>query len=139
MAQPLAAQREEEGWDGEDEEEEEEGPMIQMKTYSSSSSSSSTSRTRKRSPRGTFLGPDRAEAAVLVQGPAGTVRQREPRENSDFLRVIVLEMNMRRTGKLDAKAGGRARVWLPPRTHSAPVEGSSGKVPIRWAGVSAED
>ncbi|KAJ5677991.1 uncharacterized protein N7477_003624 [Penicillium maclennaniae] len=27
-------------------------------------------------------------------------RQREPRENSDFLRMVVLEMNMRRSGKL---------------------------------------
>jgi hypothetical protein len=130
LARPLAA----EGEDGWDEEEEEAGPMIQMKTYSSS-----TSRSRKRSTRGSFLGPDRAEAAVLAQGPSGTVRQREPRENSDFLRVIVLEMNMRRTGKLDAKAGGKARVWLPPRTHSAPVGEISGRVPVRWVGVSVED
>lgn len=85
------------------------------------------------------MGPDRAEAAVLMQGPTGTVRQREPRENSDFLRVIVLEMNMRRMGKLDAKASGRARVWLPPRRHSAQVEESNGEVPVRWMGVSVDD
>ena len=42
-------------------------------------------------------------------------RPREPRENSDFLRIVVLEMNMRRTGKLDADATGKARIWLPPR------------------------
>ena len=41
-------------------------------------------------------------------------RPREPRENSDFLRVVVLEMNMRRVGKL--AGGGRARIWLGPRT-----------------------
>jgi len=135
LSRPLAAEGEE-GWD---EDEEEQGPMIQMKTYSSSSSLSSTSRTRKRSQRSSFLGPDRAEAAVLAQSPTGTVRQREPRENSDFLRVIVLEMNMRRTGKLDAKAGGKARVWLPPRTDSAPIDEGNGKVPVRWVGVSVED
>lgn len=41
-------------------------------------------------------------------------RPREPRENSDFLRVVVLEMNMRRVGKLAGE--GRARIWLGPRT-----------------------
>ena len=41
-------------------------------------------------------------------------RPREPRENSDFLRVVVLEMNMRRIGKLNGD--GRARIWLGPRT-----------------------
>jgi len=58
-------------------------------------------------------------------------RQREPRENRDFLRVLVAEMNMRRAGKLaDGKceggkgeagkgeggkrAGGKAALWLPP-------------------------
>ena len=40
-------------------------------------------------------------------------RPREPRENSDFLRVVVMEMNMRRAGKLDGE--GRARLWLGPR------------------------
>ena len=43
------------------------------------------------------------------------IRPREPRENSDFLRIVVLEMNMRRRGKLDGDAVGKARVWLPPR------------------------
>ena len=42
-------------------------------------------------------------------------RQREPRENSDFLRVIVLEMNMRKVGKLHGTNPGRAKLWLPPR------------------------
>jgi hypothetical protein len=41
-------------------------------------------------------------------------RPREPRENSDFLRVVVLEMNMRRVGKLSGE--GRARIWLGPRS-----------------------
>ncbi|MCJ1314404.1 hypothetical protein MMC25_008086 [Agyrium rufum] len=47
-------------------------------------------------------------------GPSGP-RPREPRENSAFLRVIVLEMNMRKAGKLNEASPGRARIWLPPR------------------------
>jgi hypothetical protein len=67
-------------------------------------------------------------------------RQREPRENSDFLRVIVLEMNMRREGKLDDKAPGRARFALPPRKpyNGQPplmIEG----VPSRWVGMVPEE
>ncbi|RPA93559.1 hypothetical protein L873DRAFT_1830739 [Choiromyces venosus 120613-1] len=42
-------------------------------------------------------------------------RPREVRENGDFLRVIVLEMNMRRGGKLADTAAGKARLVLPPR------------------------
>ena len=42
-------------------------------------------------------------------------RPREVRENADFLRVIVLEMNMRRGGKLSDAAHGKARYMLPPR------------------------
>ena len=44
-----------------------------------------------------------------------TARPREVRENGDFLRVIVLEMNMRREGKLSDTAQGKARLVLPPR------------------------
>ena len=79
-------------------------------------------------------------------------RQREPRENSDFLRVIVLEMNMRKVGKLSDASPGRARLWLPPRKVGkpsgtcTPVEAEEGheayekkereaRVPERWAGV----
>ena len=87
-------------------------------------------------------------------------RQREPRENSDFLRVIVLEMNMRKVGKLTGKNPGRAKLWLPARqvgNKSAPVDdeghaealafrggtaplgtkrATSKKIPARWAGVT---
>lgn len=54
--------------------------------------------------------------APLTQftGP-NLARQREPRENSDFLRVLVCEMEMRRRGKLRDDVEGRACVWLPPR------------------------
>lgn len=44
----------------------------------------------------------------------GLQRHREPRENRDFLRVFVVEMQMRHAGKLDDDlAKGRARLWLP--------------------------
>ena len=72
-------------------------------------------------------------------------RQREPRENSNFLRVIVLEMNMRKVGKLSDASPGRARLWLPARqAGKTAVEegGESGKderkgTPQRWTGVVA--
>ncbi len=77
-------------------------------------------------------------------------RQREPRENSDFLRVIVLEMNMRKVGKLGEGSPGRARLWLPARQVGKVVVGEEegkeagegggggGKgVPRRWEGVVA--
>ena len=79
-------------------------------------------------------------------------RQREPRENCDFLRVIVLEMNMRKVGKLSDSSPGRARLWLPAREGKKPLatdkaesesnETQDGvkldtnvrRVPKRWAG-----
>ncbi|PGH02311.1 hypothetical protein GX51_04752 [Blastomyces parvus] len=82
-------------------------------------------------------------------------RQREPRENSDFLRMVVLEMNMRRRGKLRSDIPGRAKVWLPPRKSVVPSSPSSSavavymsasggryagcKIPQRWIGVSADE
>lgn len=65
-----------------------------------------------------------------------TPRPREPRENSDFLRVIVLEMNMRRGGKLSEAAQGRARLVLPPR--QAPKNPRVvGDLPRRWEVLAA--
>ena len=71
-----------------------------------------------------------------------TSRQREPRENSNFLRVVVLEMNMRRSGKLRDDIPIRTRIWLPPRKVSsggdyADEDGSA--VPRRWVGVSTDE
>jgi len=105
--------------------------MIQMQTYS---------RSRKRRNGKNAIGPDRGEGAALGQNPPA-VRQREPRENSDFLRVIVLEMSMRRVGKLDLKGPGRARVWLPARKNMDATEDGKRKhgVPSRWIGVSLGD
>lgn len=70
-------------------------------------------------------------------------RQREPRENSDFLRVVVLEMNMRRCGKLRDDIPTRARIWLPPRkNNSYRASGDyddcdNDSIPSRWVGQSA--
>lgn len=100
----------------------ERAPSIQMQTYG---------RTRRKSGRRGSLDP-RSEAGRTLIGADG-VRQREVRENSDFLRVVVMEMNMRRSGKLET---GRARLWLPPRQVSVACK-SAGKVPRRWVGESA--
>jgi hypothetical protein len=70
-------------------------------------------------------------------------RQREPRENSNFLRVVVLEMNMRRSGKLRDDIPTRARIWLPARKTNNRLSGQyedcddNDTVPSRWVGVSA--
>lgn len=70
-------------------------------------------------------------------------RQREPRENSNFLRVVVLEMNMRRCGKLRDDIPTRARIWLPARKTNNRLSGryedgdDNDIVPSRWVGVSA--
>lgn len=66
-------------------------------------------------------------------------RQREPRENSDFLRIIVLEMNMRKVGKLSEAAPGKAKLWLPARQilPSSAEEADTGPIPLRWMGTIA--
>ncbi|KAI9820979.1 MAG: hypothetical protein M1832_003451 [Thelocarpon impressellum] len=70
-------------------------------------------------------------------------RPRELRENPDFLRVIVLEMAMRRRGKLAEAAAGRARFVLPARKVGEKREEEGGGdvgdcgVPRRWVGVCA--
>jgi hypothetical protein len=110
-------------------------PMIQMQTYSRSR------RRHKSGKSGINVGSDRGEAAILGQSLLA-VRQREPRENSDFLRVVVLELNMRRVGKLDMKSPGRARVWLPPRKNNEIEPDRSNRndmVPVRWRSVGVED
>lgn len=107
-------------------------PMIQMQTYERRGRAQKSRRARN-------LDPFSEAGRALSNEP--TVRQREPRENADFLRVIVLEMNMRRVGKLDARAVGRARIWLPPRKTSAgktPSLNGTGTVPERWVGVAVE-
>jgi hypothetical protein len=107
-------------------------PMIQMQTYDRRSRSSSRRR----------RGSDPYSEAGRAASPVPTVRQREPRENSDFLRVIVLEMNMRRVGKLDSKAVGKARIWLPPRklgSGKPSSHTSASGVPDRWVATVADE
>ncbi|KAL8943801.1 MAG: hypothetical protein Q9211_000844 [Gyalolechia sp. 1 TL-2023] len=65
-----------------------------------------------------------------------TARQREPRENSDFLRVIVLEMNMRKVGKLSDVTPGRAKLWLPARQAPTQNGDARNETPKRWVSVS---
>lgn len=67
---------------------------------------------------------------------SATPRHREPRENSDFLRVIVLEMNMRKVGKLSDVAPGRARLWLPARQTLTQSEEVGNETPRRWVSVN---
>ncbi|KAL8683760.1 MAG: hypothetical protein Q9186_000246 [Xanthomendoza sp. 1 TL-2023] len=91
--------------------------------------SSSTSNTGKQQP-----------SSSVVSHPTTSSRHREPRENSDFLRVIVLEMNMRKTGKLSDAAPGRARLWLPARQVGRSCDDDDvdvDEIPRRWMPVNA--
>jgi hypothetical protein len=64
-------------------------------------------------------------------------RQRDMRENSDFIRVAVMEMLMRKKGKLDDHKPGRARWALPPRkSPTKPYEIAENGVPARWNSVT---
>ncbi|TAQ90236.1 hypothetical protein B7494_g1438 [Chlorociboria aeruginascens] len=64
-------------------------------------------------------------------------RQRNVRENSDFMRVAVMELLMRRRGKLDDQKPGRARWVLPPRKASTtPYAIGENGVPVRWIAVA---
>ncbi|SPO02966.1 uncharacterized protein DNG_05647 [Cephalotrichum gorgonifer] len=88
---------------------------------------------RAREP-GSAAPAQQAPAPVLVV-PA--MRQREMRENPDFIRVAVLEMAMRRRGKLDDERPGRARWALPPRKAiTREYEVGEDGVPARWVPVA---
>ncbi|KAK3357092.1 hypothetical protein B0T25DRAFT_146632 [Lasiosphaeria hispida] len=116
---------------------------IQMQTYKvhrGRGSSSTTGRApypsvgpsaASQSPQGSP--PKTAVTEHSMPGP----RQREMRENSDFIRIAVMEMAMRKRGKLDDQRSGRARWALPPRKISTTpyVIGSDG-VPARWVAVT---
>ncbi|KAI9678552.1 MAG: hypothetical protein M1817_005609 [Caeruleum heppii] len=103
---------------------------IQLQTYNPPPSSSAAS----------VRSPPTLPASSPTPPPI-TPRPREPRENSDFLRVIVLEMNMRKEGKLAETAAGRARFVLPARAavrvgrmkRDGETEGET-RVPRRWVG-----
>jgi hypothetical protein len=81
------------------------------------------------------LQPD--EIPVRLEFPPPGPRQREMRENPDFIRIAVMEMAMRKRGKLDDQRPGRARWALPPRKISAkPYEIGSDGVPARWVSMT---
>ena len=64
-------------------------------------------------------------------------RQRDYRENSDFIRIAVLEMLMRKNGKLDDQKPGRAK-WalLPRKPPTKPYELAENGVPTRWIALT---
>lgn len=109
---------------------------IQMQTYHRSGSSSTK---RGRFTTGNSKGTD--QSVCLFDPELPPSRQREPRENSDFLRMVVLEMNMRRSGKLRDDIPTRAKIWLPPRKpmlSSSDYGDNEPSVPQRWIGASIE-
>ena len=67
----------------------------------------------------------------------GGLSQREPRENRDFLRIYVAEMQMRKMGKLDENAEGRAKMWLPPVPDGVRRGRELEKGEARWTVLSA--
>jgi hypothetical protein len=74
---------------------------------------------------------------VAPEPPMPGPRQREMRENPDFIRIAVMEMAMRKSGKLDDQRPGRARWALPPRkTSTKPYEIRPDGVPARWVAVT---
>lgn len=106
---------------------------IQMQTYKVSKSRSAIPGPVHRRPSTTSAEEVFAEVAA---GPVA--RQRDMRENSDFIRIAVMEMMMRKNGKLDEKMPGRAKWALPPRQPSTkPYQIGEGGVPVRWIGITA--
>ncbi|KAF3769580.1 hypothetical protein M406DRAFT_24281, partial [Cryphonectria parasitica EP155] len=106
---------------------------IQMQTYKVHRSRSAPPGTR--ASRSSSEPSARGKEAVFSFPPGP--RQREMRENSDFIRVAVMEMAMRKNGKLDEQRPGRARWALPPRKASARAyEIGADGVPARWVPVT---
>lgn len=85
-------------------------------------------------PRTPVPGSEEPERKAVPVGPV--MRQREVRENPDFIRIAVLEMAMRRKGKLDDQRPGRARWALPARKAGAKeYEVGEDGVPARWVPI----
>lgn len=74
--------------------------------------------------------------AGRVMHDSNQQHRREIRENSEWLRICLLETNMRRAGKIDGP--GHAKLWLPARevtqlgTRLEDLQLGSRKVPARW-------
>ncbi|KAI0377844.1 hypothetical protein F5Y04DRAFT_272881 [Hypomontagnella monticulosa] len=106
---------------------------IQMQTYKIQRSRSAPAASRSTNQAGSPNKPP--TAFVFPPGP----RQREIRENSDFIRIAVLEHLMRKRGKLDDQREGHARWLLPPRkSASKPYEIGPDGIPARWVAISQE-
>ncbi|KAF7531522.1 hypothetical protein G7054_g8801 [Neopestalotiopsis clavispora] len=110
---------------------------IQMQTYKVQRSRKPVTATANR----TIAPPPPASpraAPAPVSFPPGP-RQREIRENSDFIRIAVLEHLMRKRGKFDTTQEGHARWLLPPRkANTKPYEIGSDGVPARWVSVGQD-
>ncbi|KAI1777755.1 hypothetical protein F4818DRAFT_439081 [Hypoxylon cercidicola] len=103
---------------------------IQMQTYKVQRSKSTPAASRAASQ--TSSSNKSPTAYVFPPGP----RQREMRENSDFIRIAVLEHLMRKRGKLDDQREGHARWLLPPRKSTPrPYEIGPDGIPARWASI----
>ncbi|OHF03697.1 hypothetical protein CORC01_01016 [Colletotrichum orchidophilum] len=119
---------------------------IQMQTYKvQKSRSAPPTSTRSPSPATSavttqstpYQPPAQSPTQTAFTYPPGGMRQREMRENSDFIRIAVMEMAMRKQGKLDDQRPGRARWALPPRKASVrPYDVGTDGVPARWIPVS---
>ncbi|KAH6976030.1 hypothetical protein BKA56DRAFT_428427, partial [Ilyonectria sp. MPI-CAGE-AT-0026] len=116
---------------------------IQMRTYKIQRSRSTPPSSRNPYPSTslqTSPAPQQPQPQAPAQTPVATppgMRQREMRENSDFIRIAVMEMAMRKRGKLDDQRPGRARWALPPRKMTTkPYEVASDGVPVRWIPLS---
>lgn len=105
---------------------------IQMQTYKISRSAKSTS------PSVISRRTQSTSDDVFAEAATGPLaRQRDMRENSDFIRIAVMEMLMRKKGKLDDQKPGRARWALPPRKPpTKPYEIAENGVPVRWIAVT---
>ncbi|KAI9055060.1 hypothetical protein LZ554_000025 [Drepanopeziza brunnea f. sp. 'monogermtubi'] len=105
---------------------------IQMQTYRVSRVANGASTPEVVSP------PTQATEVAEVEVAAGPLaRQRDVRENNDFIRVAVMEMLMRKNGKLDDQKPGRARWALPPRKPpTKPYEISGDGIPVRWIALT---
>lgn len=113
---------------------------IQMQTYKVQRSKLGVGRNQypRSSPQSSSQGSAPPSEPQTAHSTPPGMRQREMRENSDFIRIAVMEMAMRRRGKLDDQRPGRARWALPPRrTSPAPYEIGSNGVPARWTSISA--
>ncbi|KXJ94659.1 hypothetical protein Micbo1qcDRAFT_202486 [Microdochium bolleyi] len=104
---------------------------IQMQTYKVQRSKNGSSSSGRNAST-----PNGSKASGTPLAPPGP-RQREVRENSDFIRIAVLEHLMRKNGKFDEQREGHARWVLPARKLSTkPYEIGANGVPVRWVPLS---